>query len=184
MSLRNRDLIAYFDYLCLAREKLFAWVHSQPTEVYTRLFPVGLGSIRATFMHMARSQWAYTRWLDGKEYVSDHNPFTVEKLPEFDQLVATWTSANSYTRYVLSDFDRDRRIEWVPSLIKPLMRIRITASVLAGQLLFHEAHHRAQVMTMLRHARIPAENLDYAVLMSAATNTQVIGSNPIAGPIA
>jgi len=165
----NRELIEYFEYLCLAREKLFGWVRSQPAEVYRRSFPIGLGSIRATFMHTARSQWAYSRWLDGKQHASGDNPFTPEKLPEFEPLATTWTSANSYTRHVLFHFDRDRYIEWVPSLIKPPMRIRITGAILAGQLLFHEVHHRAQVMTMLRHAGAPAENLDYAVLMSETT---------------
>jgi len=162
----NADLVAYFDYLRIAREKLFGWIRSQPAEVYTRSFPVGLGSIRATFVHTARSQWAYSRWLAGKEYASADNPFTVERLPEFEPLAAAWTSANEYTRQVLADFDRGRRIEWAPSLIKPPIRIRITGAILAGQLLFHEVHHRSQVMTMLRHVGVAAENLDYAVLMS------------------
>lgn len=169
MSTSNQDLANYFDYLCLAREQLFGWIRSQPAEVYTRSFPVGLGSIRATLMHTARSQWAYSRWLDGREYTSGDNPFTLENLPDLESLAAAWTSANAYTRQVLTEFDGDRRIEWVPSLIKPPMKIRITGAILAGQLLFHEVHHRAQVMMMLRHAGAQAENLDYAVLLSEAT---------------
>lgn len=173
MCTSNRDLVEYFDYLCLAREKLFGWLRSQPADVYTRSFPVGLGSIRATLMHTARSQWAYSRWLDGKAYITEENPFTAERLPEFEPIAITWTAANSYTREVLEQFDRDRRIEWVPSLIKPPTKIRITGAILAGQLLFHEMHHRAQVMTMLKHAGVSAENLDYAVLMSEATAAEV-----------
>ena len=45
------------------------------------------------------------------------------------------------------------------------MRVGATAGGIAGQLLFHEVHHRAQVMAMLRQAGVAAENLDYSVLM-------------------
>ncbi len=166
MTTFSDDVVQYFDYLCIAREKLFGWVANQPAEVYTRSFAIGLGSIRATFMHTARSQWAYSKWLNGNEYASEDNPFTVERLPMFEPLAVAWTSADAFTRHVLSDFDRERRIEWSPSLIKPPIRIRITGNILAGQLLFHEVHHRGQVMTMLRQAGVAAENLDYAVLMS------------------
>jgi uncharacterized damage-inducible protein DinB len=166
MTIFNDDLVQYFDYLCLAREKLFGWVRSQPAQVYTRSFPVGLGSISATLVHTARSQWAYTQWLCGRNVTQADNPLQMDKQPEFEQLVATWTGMNPQTRQVLAGFDRGRRIEWTPSLIKPPIRIRITGGILAGQLLFHEMHHRSQVMTMLRHVGVAAENLDYAVLMS------------------
>ncbi len=39
------------------------------------------------------------------------------------------------------------------------------AGRIAGQLLFHEVHHRAQVMAMLRQVGVKAENLDYSVLI-------------------
>ena len=45
------------------------------------------------------------------------------------------------------------------------MRTRTTAEGIAGQLLFHEVHHRAQVMAMLRQAGVAAENLDYSGLV-------------------
>ncbi len=41
--------------------------------------------------------------------------------------------------------------------------IRTTASGLAIQLLFHEVHHRAQVMTMLRALGAPIEGVDYSI---------------------
>jgi uncharacterized damage-inducible protein DinB len=47
----------------------------------------------------------------------------------------------------------------------PPRRTRTTAGGIAGQLLFHEVHHRAQVMTMLRLAGVPAQNLDYSRLV-------------------
>jgi uncharacterized damage-inducible protein DinB len=45
------------------------------------------------------------------------------------------------------------------------MRIRTVAGGIAGQLLFHEIHHRAQVMAMRHQVGVKAENLDYSLLM-------------------
>jgi uncharacterized damage-inducible protein DinB len=169
MTTTNRDLVDYFDYLCLAREKLFGWIRSQPAEVYKQSFPVGLGTISATLVHSGRAQWSYTQRLAGRNITNADNPLQMDNQPEFEQLAATWTGMNPQTRQVLAAFDRDRHIELVTSLIKPPIRIRITGAILAGQLLFHEVRHRARVMTMLRHAGVVAENLDYAVLMSETT---------------
>jgi len=36
-------------------------------------------------------------------------------------------------------------------------------------MLFHEVHHRAQVMAMLRQVGVAAENVDYAILMGEST---------------
>ncbi len=41
--------------------------------------------------------------------------------------------------------------------------IKTTAGA-ATQLLFHEVHHRAQVMAMLRHIGTPLQGLDYSLL--------------------
>ena len=61
--------------------------------------------------------------------------------------------------------DPDRPIDWVRADLTPPERWRLTARGMGGQILFHEIHHRAQVMAMLRQVGIPAENLDYSVLM-------------------
>ncbi|HKV44310.1 MAG TPA: DinB family protein [bacterium] len=45
------------------------------------------------------------------------------------------------------------------------MRFQLMAGGLAGQILFHEIHHRAQIMAMLRQAGVAAQNLDYTMLM-------------------
>jgi hypothetical protein len=49
--------------------------------------------------------------------------------------------------------------------LTPPERWRLTAGGVGGQILFHEIHHRAQVMVMLRQIGIAAENLDYSILM-------------------
>ncbi|HLJ60267.1 MAG TPA: DinB family protein [bacterium] len=163
MPASNRDLVDYFDYLCLAREKLFGWIRNGPVEMYTRSFPVGHGTISTTLVHIARSQWGYTQWLSGRSVTAADNPLQMDKQPPFEELATIWTGVNPQTRQVLADLDRDRYIEWVPMLYKPPMTIRINGAVLAGQLIFHEIHHRAQVMMMLRHAGVTAETLDYAL---------------------
>ena len=70
------------------------------------------------------------------------------------------------TRQALSEIsDPVRPIDWVRADLTPPERWRLTARGMGGQILFHEIHHRAQVMAMLRQVGIPAENLDYSVLM-------------------
>jgi hypothetical protein len=42
-----------------------------------------------------------------------------------------------------------------------LIRVRFTPETLAFQLFYHEVHHRAQVMAMLRQLGVAAEGLDF-----------------------
>ncbi len=166
MSAATVDLGQYFDYLCTARATLLGWVGSQPAEAYTRSFPFGMGSIRATLLHTAAAQWGYTERLEGREYRMADNPFAVDKLPELEPFVAAWSALNPRTRRALSDLgDGSRRIEYTSPEFDPPRRFRATAGGLAAQLLFHEVHHRAQVMAMLRRLGVAAENLDYSMLM-------------------
>jgi len=175
MTTSAGERVRYFDYLCLAREKLFGWVRNQPAEVYRRSFPIGLGSISVTLVHIATVQWGHTQRLLGREPTGARgqytdNPFSLDTQPEFEQLVGIWARLNPQTRQAFADLgDPERHFEFFPKVIKPPIRIRVTADVLVGHLLFHEVHHRAQVMTMLRQVGIAAENLDYAILMGEST---------------
>ena len=175
MNTSDIDRVRYFDYLCAAREKLFGWVRNQPAEVYRRSFPVGLGSISVTLVHTASVQWGHTQRLLGREPADasgqyTDNPFSLDNQPAFEQLVTMWTRVNPQTRQALTDLgDPHRHFEFFPKVIKPPIRIRVTADVLVGHMLFHEVHHRAQVMTMLRQVGVAAENLDYAILMGEST---------------
>jgi uncharacterized damage-inducible protein DinB len=166
MSTSTVDLAQCFDYLCRARDTLLGWIRSQPAAAYTRPFPFGLGSIRATLVHIADAQRGYTQRLEGQEYSSADNPFTVDRLPDLETLVAAWSGLNPRTRRALASLgDGSRRIEYASRVIAPGKRLRGTAGGLAAQLLFHEVHHRAQVMVMLRQLGVAAENLDYNYLM-------------------
>ena len=165
MSTSN-EYAQQFDYLCKARDKLFGWVREQPAEVYARSFPFGMGSIRATLVHTAAAQWSYTQRLSGKDPAPADNPFTKEKQPDFVPFAAAWDRLNPDTRRALEGIaDPNRRLEWVGRMVTPPVRLRATAGGVAAQLLFHEVHHRAQVMAMLREVGVAAENLDYSILM-------------------
>jgi uncharacterized damage-inducible protein DinB len=170
MSTSHVDSVHLFDYLLVARRRLLEWVRAQPPSVYTQTFPIGLGSIRATLVHTAASEWAYTQRLGGKDYLPPDNPFSVERHPEFEAFAAAWERQAPATRETLSRLgDPMRPVAYVARTFTPPIRIRTTAGGIAGQLLFHEVHHRAQVMAMLRQVGVKAENLDYSVLMFERT---------------
>ncbi len=170
MNTSSVEFAHFFDYLFKARGKLLTWVREQPPAVYTQPFPIGLGSIRATLVHIASSEWGYTQRLTGKDYGPGDNPFTVERYPEFEALASAWDRQRPVTRQALANLgDPVRPVEYVARTFTPPTRIRTTVGGIAGQLLLHEVHHRAQVMAMLRQAGVKAENLDYSILVFERT---------------
>ena len=166
MTTSSVDFAGFFDYMLTARRRLLDWVGAQPSEVYTRKFPIGLGSIQATLVHVAAAEWAYVRRLGGGDVSLADSPFTVDKQPEFEPFVKAWSGQAATTRQALADLkDPVRPVEFTSRIGARPMRVRTTAGGIAGQVLFHEVHHRAQVMAMLRQVGIAAENLDYSVLI-------------------
>jgi len=130
-----------------------------------RKFPIGLGSIRTTLVHIAEREWGYAQRLARIDYGRDDLPFTETRYPEFEGFATAWMRQAPATRQVLALLTTPRSIEYVSRLFVPSMRTRTTAGGIAGQLLFHEVHHRAQIMAMLRQAGVAAENVDYSVLV-------------------
>ena len=173
MSQSSIDFAHFFDYLLQARWRLLGWVREQPPAVYTRTFPIGLGSIRATLVHTAGAEWAYVERMGGRSVSPADSPFSVERQPELEPFLAAWERQAPVTRRTLADLgDPGRPVEFVwrpPASLSQMgpkpSRVRTTAGGIAGQLLMHEVHHRAQVMAMLRQTGVAAENLDYSVLM-------------------
>ena len=166
MSAATVNFAHFFDYLLKARGRLLEWIRTQPSGVYTKAFPIGLGSIRATLLHTAGAEWAYVRRLGGESVSPADSPFTVERQPEFDPFAAAWEREAAATRRTLAGIgDPGRPVEFTSAVGPKRMRVCTTAGGIAGQLLFHEVHHRAQVMAMLRQSGVAAENLDYSVLL-------------------
>ena len=165
------DFVHFFDYLVVARVHLHDWIGAQPHGLYTREYPFGLGSIRATLTHVADIEWGYVQRLRGRDYTRADSPFTVERYPTLPALSAAWRVQQPVTRAALAGLgDPSRLIEYVSRNFIPPRRTRTTAGGVAGQLLFHEVHHRAQVMAMLRLAGVPAQDLDYSRLMWERTS--------------
>jgi uncharacterized damage-inducible protein DinB len=178
MSTQTMNFVHFFDYLLIARTRLLEWVRTQSSTEYTRSFAIGLGSMRATLLHMAATEWGYARRLRGVDYGPGDNPFTVERYPEYEAFAAAWDRQAPVTREALTNVgDPARPVEYVSRSFTPPMRTRTTAGGIAGQLLFHEVHHRAQVMAMLRQVGVAAENLDYSRLMWERTPI-TCGSSP------
>ena len=160
------DFADFYEYLVKARETLLGWIREQPPAVYTQKFPIGKGTIQATLIHIASSEYGYVHRLRGRGYLPEDNPFDYEQLPELEPFLAAWDRQRPVTRETLASIgDPNRPIEYVTKFFQPPMRIRTVAGGIAGQLLFHEIHHRAQVMAMLRQVGVKAENLDYSLLM-------------------
>lgn len=83
------DFAHFFDYLVLARHRLLQWVADARVEVYTRAFPVGLGSIRGTVLHVADTEWRYVQRLVRRDYMRADSPFAPEGLAALPQFAAS-----------------------------------------------------------------------------------------------
>ncbi len=156
-----------YEYLVAARMKLFDWVRPLTLDQYTREFPFGVKSIRGTLYEMAVGEWNYNRRLRGEKIPApaDH-PLAQFLKTEFAPLERAWREQAEETRGTLHEItDWNKRLEWIPLRPeRPTQRFRATTGAVVTQLLFHEIHHRAQAMAMLRQLGIAAENLDYSIL--------------------
>lgn len=160
------DMPRVLEYLASARGRLLGWVRSLHTErpaAYTQAFPIGPGSIRATLLHVAAAEWAYMERLAGRDFPLSESPFTPEKLPQFDPFARAWEAQAGHTSATIRALgDPARPVEFV-SQFGPA-HVRTTAGEIVLHMVFHEVHHRAQVMAMLRQCGVRAENLDYSFL--------------------
>jgi uncharacterized damage-inducible protein DinB len=103
--------------------------------------------------------------LRGVPAPEEYSPFRPFSRTGVEPLVPTWTALAERTRGVLgreTDWDRTVVDRWTTKRWK--RGVKTTAGGVAIQLLFHEVHHRAQVMAMLRHIGRPLQGLDYSLL--------------------
>lgn len=159
--------VSFYEYLVKARTKLWDWVRPLTVEQYKKEFPFGKKSLQATLAHVASAEWSYNRRIRGEalglKSMEDH-PFWKFNDTPFAPLETAWRQLSEETGRTLRQIT-----DWSKPVVytttgDPKVQIRTTTGGIAGQLLFHEIHHRAQVMAMLRQFGIPAENLDYSVL--------------------
>jgi uncharacterized damage-inducible protein DinB len=167
------DMPRVFDYLTAARGRLLGWVRDLEAErpgAYAQSFPFGLGSIRATLLHVAAAEWAYVERLAGRDFPLTDSPFTAERLPEFEPFVRAWDAQAARTGPAIKALgDPARPVEFISRVGPAPMRARTTAGEITLHMVLHEVHHRAQVMAMLRRCGVRAENLDYSFLAFVRT---------------
>ncbi len=156
-----------YDYLTKARARLFDWIRPLSQEQYVREFPYGFKTIHATLLHTASAEWIYGRRLHLELVPVSQSPFTVEKIKGFAEVETAWADLARDTRQRLeavTDWEGAVEYRMTPPNA-PAVQIRTTRGGIATQLLFHEVHHRSQVMSMLRQLGVAAQNLDYSALM-------------------
>lgn len=156
--------LEHYDILLQARHKLLDWIRDRKPEQYTQQFPFGLPTIRATVVHLADAEWIYGRRVRGEDLRFDDRPFTEDRNPDLPPFERAWTDLEAGTRAWLgSETDWTRRIQVTSRLPgRTPMRVTYTPETVAFQMFYHEVHHRAQVMAMLRQMGVAAENLDFA----------------------
>ncbi len=153
-----------YAYLVEAREQIFDRVRALPQAQYTRRFALGHGSIRATLVHVADIEWWYVSILEGTPAPEEQSPFRRFSRTGFRPLEKTWRDLAERTRRTLrreSSWGRPVEDRW--TTMRWRRGIRTTVADVAIQLLFHEVHHRAQVMAMLRLLGRPVQGLDYSL---------------------
>ena len=156
-----------YDYLLKARGRLFDWIRPLTQEQYTLEFPFGHHTLRATMLEIAGAEWIYARRL-AEEPVPPRAEWPVgeQRQPAFADLETFWTEQAERTRAVLAGVsDWDRPVEYRVRQPEKTIVVRATLGDIATQLCFHEVHHRAQAMAMLRQLGVAAQNLDYSVFM-------------------
>lgn len=153
-----------FDYLMLAREKLFDWIRPLSQSQYTQEFPFGLRTLRATMLEIAGAEWIYAHRLRGDPVPPrPERPVSAERLPTFDDLERFWRPLALQTRALLAsieDWGRPMPYRWDEHTV-----VSPTRGDIATQLCFHEVHHRAQAMAMLRQLDVAAQDVDFSFLM-------------------
>jgi uncharacterized damage-inducible protein DinB len=164
--------VRIYDYLNIARGRVFDAVRPLTREDFLREFSLGLNSIAATLTHLMVSEWYYVERLEGRSVPPyQHWPIKYEQPPEvFDDLEHMWrVQADRIRASIAAERDWGRKITWLgfPDDTRGNKRFHITCTAgdLLTQLVLHEVHHRAQVMVMLRKLGKPLEDLDFNALM-------------------
>ncbi len=153
-----------YDYLTLTRQRILERVRPLSAEQYARDFPIGRGTLGRTLTHIMISEWYYVQRILGRDVPPDEQwPIQQEHPPPFAALEAAWIEQAENTRAALSevrDWSADLEYRVTADDDRPEI-VTASAADIFTQLVLHEVHHRAQVMNMLRHLGVAAEDLDF-----------------------
>lgn len=156
-----------YEYLALARKRIFDWARPLSAEQYTRQFPMGPGSVARTLTHILISEWYYIRRMLSQDVPPyDQWPIQDEKPPAFAELEAEWARQSARTRAALTEIrDWKAPLEYRITENGVTELITTSPSDIFTQLALHEVHHRAQVMNMLRHMGATIDDIDFNAIM-------------------
>lgn len=157
-----------YDYLTLARRRIFDWTRPLTAEQYARRFPIGRATLAHTLTHIMISEWYYVQRILQRDVPPyEQWPIQEEKPPPFAALEAAWTEQAGDTRAALSNVrDWSAALEYrVTTDAGRCDIVTTSAADIFTQLALHEVHHRAQAMNMLRQMGVAAEDIDFNTLM-------------------
>lgn len=167
------DALRIYDYLILARERVFDAVRQLDPSAWKRHFDFGLGTIASTLTHLMISEWYYLERLHGREVPPYSTwPIRYDDPPAFEAVERSWRSQQLAVREsIAAERSWARPISWLsfPDDAGRRFRIDVSPSDLITQLVLHEMHHRAQLMVMLRQLGHPLADLDFNALMFKRT---------------
>ncbi|MBK7405060.1 MAG: DinB family protein [Phycisphaerales bacterium] len=161
-----------YDYLALSRARILDWTRPLSPGQYTQPFAIGPGSIARTLTHIMISEWYYVQRMLRRDVPPyEQWPIRDEDPPAFAVLESTWAGQSAATRAAIGEIaDWDAEICYGHTdETGRRMRITTTPADIFTQLAFHEVHHRAQVMNMLRQHGVAAADIDFNTLMYQIT---------------
>jgi uncharacterized damage-inducible protein DinB len=159
-----------YSYLTRSRQHILDWTRPLPHDAYTRPFPIGRGSLAANLTHVMISEWYYVERMLGRDVPPyEQWPIRDETPPPFADLEAAWVAQASETAAAIraiADWDAPIRYTITDDAGKRKL-VTCSASDIFTQLAFHEVHHRAQALNILRHLGIPVgdTDIDFNALM-------------------
>jgi len=157
-----------YDYLTVARQRIFEWVRPLGPEAYARPLPNWSWTLARTLTHVMISEWYYVQRMERRDVPPyEQWPIQDEAPPPFATLESAWTEQAAATRAALSAV-RDWSVEFEYRVTaddgRPMI-VTASADGLFTQLILHEAHHRAQVMNMLRQLGVNLDDIDFNAVM-------------------
>jgi uncharacterized damage-inducible protein DinB len=152
-----------YEYLGLARRRVFDWVRPLSAEQYAREFAIGRGTLGRTLTHILGSEWYYVERMRGRDVPPYERWAIREEEPlGLAALEAAWGEQVGRTRAAVGAV-RDWSAEFEYRIVNDDGRPEIVTASAADiftQLVLHEVHHRAQAMNMLRQLGVKVGEVD------------------------
>lgn len=161
-----------YDYLIRSRQCYMDAVRRLSLDEYLRHFAFGLGSIGSTVTHIMITEWYYVERLQGHAVPPyEQWRFHYEDPPSFALIEQAWSEQEQSVRAcIVAQSDWTRLVSYLsfPDSNGRQHTISASASDFLNQIVLHEVHHRAQLMSMLRLAsrgNPSLQDIDYSTLM-------------------